>query len=71
MTHYQVIVLMTHYKAMFLGSLFSAVLICSFHEIFSSNITSKKLKEVCLFETLLTIFEFDNFKGKSSLVLFL
>ena len=63
-----------HNKPMFLESLFSTVLICPFHEIFSSNITPKNLIEVWLFKTLLTIFKSGktyNFKGSSSLVLFL
>ena len=44
-------------------------LICSFHEIFSSNITAN-LINFCLIKTLLTIFKSGNFKGRSSLVLF-
>ena len=60
-----------HNKIMFLESLFSTVLICSFHEIFSSNITPKNLIEVYLFKTLLSIFKSGNFKGRSSLLLFL
>ena len=56
---------------MFLESLCFTVLICFFHEIFSSNITPGDLIEACLFETLITIFKPGNFKGRSSLVLFL
>ena len=71
MTHYQINVWLCINKPMFLGSLFSTVLICSFHEIFPSNITPKNLMEACLFKMLLTIFKSGNFKGMSSLVLFL
>ena len=39
MTHYQVIVWLC--ITMFLENLFSTVLTCSFHEIFSSSITLK------------------------------
>ena len=60
-----------HNKLIFLESLFSTALICSFHEIFSSNITPKNVIEPYLFKTLLTSFKSGNFKGRSSLVLFL
>ena len=70
MTHPSSNCLASHNKPMFLESLFSTVLICSFHEMLSSNITPKNLKEVCLFKTLLTIFKSGNFKSTSSLVLF-
>ena len=56
---------------MFLESLFSTVLICSFHEIFLANITPKNLIEASLFKALLEIFKSGNFKVYSSLVLFL
>ena len=36
---------------MFLESLFSTVLICSFQEIFSSNITPENLIEACHFKS--------------------
>ena len=47
-----------HNKSMFLESLLPTALICSFLEIFSSNITLKNLMEACLFENLLIIFKY-------------
>ena len=57
MTHYQVIVWLCITKPMFSESLISTVLIRSFHETFSSNITPKSLIKVYLFKMLLTIFK--------------
>ena len=59
---------------MFSESLFSTVLICSFQEIFSSNITPKNLIEACHFKSyqqILSLIILGIIKGRSSLVLLL
>ena len=70
-TSHQDMVLHNIIKQYFWLFYFSIVLTCSFHDIFSSNITPRNLTEDFLLIMLLPIFNSGIFKGNVSLAEFL